>query len=377
MHFGKKLLASRYEPWAAYYLDYAHLKTQLEEDEQASHPAESAALVATVTQSTESHHRHPSSGAGSLHQSLQENESSEFLRLLNREVEKILLFFLSEQGQVANEMAELQREIRLRQQDPVLWSESDAGQTPPLSKSMTDLGTHLLRLIKYVDMNLTALRKILKKHDKLRKIKLTAKYLGRKGPLLQPLLTNESLDGLIRVYHATLGMWNELQQEQRMMTGQFADAQLSSPAHTNKTTQIGGSSSMSGNGSPRKSLSSSSGHGFYSMTGLDEKGPDLILQDVKEARKKLQKTNEFVQFLAAPMMVQESDEEGESVTDEGEGRELPSEFSNYLNLLSTFFYMSNYYIVAPSSDTYAIKLGSDPSIAGMIIGYVYLAFVEF
>ena len=368
MHFGKKLLASQHEPWSGYYLDYGQLKGLLE-DESNVDQQETSVIVSGGDHHppTETRDRRPSSGGGSLLWSLNE-EGSEFIALLNREVEKIFLFFLSEQGRLATEMSKVQHEINLQQHDHLLGSE--IGNEIPLSKSMTDLATHLLRLIQYVDLNLTAIRKILKKHDKLGKIKLTAKYLGRKGPLLQPLLTNESLDGLIRVYNTTLIMWYDLQHGKEISTGHSDEVQPS-PLSSIKT-QIEKSSSISNIGSPRKGRGSASGNGSFSLTNLNEKPPELILRHVMEARKKLQKTNEFVQFLAASMMVQEGDEDGESIQDTDGDQQQPTEFSNFLNLMSTFLYMSNYYIVAPSSDTYAIKLGSDPSIAGVIIGYVLL-----
>jgi len=43
-------------------------------------------------------------------------------------------------------------------------------------------------------------------------------------------------------------------------------------------------------------------------------------------------------------------------------------FSGYLNLFSTFLYMTNYYIVAPTSGKYAAALGGDPALAGLLIG---------
>eukprot|EP00977_Amphora_coffeiformis_P009043 scaffold2046_cov171-Amphora_coffeaeformis.AAC.10 len=370
MHFGKNLLASRHEPWSEYYLDYGHLKGLLE-DEYADQQ-ESSAVVAVVPGDhppAETRDRRPSSGGGSFHWNLHE-DGSEFLVLLNREVEKIFLFFLSEQGQLATEMSKVQREIRLQQHDHFLGSET--GNQPPLSKSMADLATHLLRLIQYVDLNLTAVRKILKKHDKLGKVKLTAKYLGRNGPLLQPLLSNESLDGLIRVYNVTLVMWNDFQEGRDISTGHFDETVQMSPVRSSKI-KIEKSSSIGSVGSPRKGLGAASGHGSFSLADLDEKPAELILYHVVEARKRLQKTNEFVQVLAASMMVEEGDEDGESIQDEEGDRQQPTEFSNFLNLMSTFLYMSNYYVCVPSSDTYAIKLGSNPSIAGMIIGMTPVA----
>ena len=40
-----------------------------------------------------------------------------------------------------------------------------------------------------------------------------------------------------------------------------------------------------------------------------------------------------------------------------------------LNLLSTFLYMTNYYIVGPSSAKYMTALSAPPSLAGLVLGF--------
>ena len=50
-----------------------------------------------------------------------------------------------------------------------------------------------------------------------------------------------------------------------------------------------------------------------------------------------------------------------------------SRISNILNLLSTFLFLTNYYIVAPSSGRYASKLGGNEALAGLIIGMTPIA----
>lgn len=382
MHFGRKLLASRYEPWAVYYLDYGQLKTLLEEEEDPTDTTQA------LTAEGGRHVRNPSNGSSILHGSLHEG-SSLFLLLLHREVEKIFLFFLAEEGQIATELASLQHEIRRHGQDPSVWSESGGAAAKSdqlVAKKMTDLATHLLRLVQYVDLNLTAIRKILKKHDKVAHIKLTAKYLGRKAPLLQPLLTNESLDGLIRVYTTVLESWKDVNEEQRMLfTQQVEFLPVTDPRRSFRSNMRSNSflDSLRGPAVPALAVSAHSptdaARPFFTNGDLvavraEEKLVEHMLHQIRDARKKLQTTNEFVQLLAAPMMVVE-EEEGDSVEDvtESERGDLPSAFSNFLNLFSTFLYMSNYYIVAPASNTYAEKLGSDASMAGVIIGMTPVA----
>ncbi len=54
-------------------------------------------------------------------------------------------------------------------------------------------------------------------------------------------------------------------------------------------------------------------------------------------------------------------------------REEISKVSRILNMASTFLYMMNYYIVAPTSANYAIALGGTPALSGLIIGMTPIA----
>jgi hypothetical protein len=47
-------------------------------------------------------------------------------------------------------------------------------------------------------------------------------------------------------------------------------------------------------------------------------------------------------------------------------------WSAYINLASTFLYMTNYYIVEPTSAQYSAALGGSPAVAGLIIGMIIL-----
>jgi len=49
-------------------------------------------------------------------------------------------------------------------------------------------------------------------------------------------------------------------------------------------------------------------------------------------------------------------------------RKRRKKISSLLNLASTFFYMTSYYIVAPTTGQYALQLGSTEAMAGIIIG---------
>ena len=128
---------------------------------------------------------------------------------------------------------------------------------------------------------------------------------------------------------------------------------------------------------------------------------DSLLVQIQIARRKLQQTNGYIQLLAAPMMMNDMDMmdddtiattmklEADMVVDQDgvmhenvayivDEEELQIEqsqikISNMLNLGSSMLYMCNYYIVAPTSASYAKRLGGKASLASLIIGMTPVA----
>ena len=78
------------------------------------------------------------------------------------------------------------------------------------------------------------------------------------------------------------------------------------------------------------------------------------------------KSTKYVELVAAQALMFEDQDEPEPTTKENMTRN--QRLSSFLNLLSTFLYMTNYYIVAPTSGHYATRLGSTDAMAGIIIG---------
>ena len=96
-----------------------------------------------------------------------------------------------------------------------------------------------------------------------------------------------------------------------------------------------------------------------------EKEP--LLQMIQISRDRLKQNTKYADLVAAQaLMFEDSDEDEES--------KGPTEMtraqciSSLLNLCSTFLYMTNYYIVAPTCGEYAVRVGSTESMAGIVIG---------
>ena len=100
---------------------------------------------------------------------------------------------------------------------------------------------------------------------------------------------------------------------------------------------------------------------------LDHSQP--ILDQIYAGRNRLQQTTKYAELVAAQALIFVDDRD-EKIPDND--KTPASEFtsaqriSSMLNLISTFLYMENYYIVAPSVGEYALRLGSDESMAGYV-----------
>ncbi|KAL7555810.1 hypothetical protein ACA910_002275 [Epithemia clementina (nom. ined.)] len=538
MHFGAKLLNARYGPWAAYYLDYAQLKSLLKEDTEnwlnriQNHLDHKTPGPGDFGQYPYSHPNNPTlaqaasrnvsnsslSAVSMTHWSLQGLPS--FITCLNEEVERILFFFLQEQARVAAELEMCrQDQSMLQQQDSSFWMLSPAAnERTNKSNSNSIHGTfvslekgseqnsenlsllsneeellyqkychtamHLLRLIQYVDLNITGIRKILKKHDKLCHTNLSTLYVGKRSTVLAPLLSNDSLDALTKILECSWHEWTQFCKERRKMMNDIkrdtvveADPSLYRSTTSRPTVSFEAVHDSAGEDTshqqedPEPTPTSHSQRSYGSAettpllhqnapnksswikdTGLESppqksphqqelrqqfveketlvkafdgrrspsptsfsnglpvpcystgeiptedcnqylvgKSPKVILLHIKAARSRLQETSDFVKMLAAPILLEGGPMESNEFDDEDEDRTFSDDgqdpatreakklqrriqsISDYLNLLSTFLYMANYYIVAPASHTYAEKLGGDASQAGLIIGMTPVA----
>lgn len=345
MKFGNKLLTSQYQLWSEYYLNYEELKDLLKVDDNTTHVS-SVVSVSSMN-----------------HPFLREAVSIDFLYSLNRQVEKILLFFLSQQGLISTEIAECRRVLLQLREEP-----GNHGLLAQQRDRYQSIALDLLRLVHYVDLNVTGLRKILKKHDKISHKHLSTLYLGGKGPVLQPLLeADTTLSALLHLLEHSV-------EELKILPSEGIDRHVRSQTMSDDDVfQNSWSPSLAlsidnNNNNSTRSVKTSSGRrkrysAAKSASSENMQSIDLIIWQIHEARRNLKQTSDFVQYLASTNDLFMLEEEAS----QAEG-ELPSQFSNLLNLLSTFLYMTNYYIVAPTSGSYAEKLGGSVSLSGVIIG---------
>jgi SPX domain protein involved in polyphosphate accumulation len=91
------------------------------------------------------------------------------------QIEKIVLFLLQQQGHLASRIE------KLGEQRAVLMEQSDVGQVCQLREAYRAVGYDLVKLLRFVDMNATGIRKILKKFDKRFGYKFTDYYVSTRA----------------------------------------------------------------------------------------------------------------------------------------------------------------------------------------------------
>lgn len=76
------------------------------------------------------------------------------------QIEKIVLFLLEQEGQLARRLSNIEERVN------ALIQHSDGSNVNDLQEAYREVGRDLLRLLFFVEMNAIGLRKILKKFDK-------------------------------------------------------------------------------------------------------------------------------------------------------------------------------------------------------------------
>lgn len=98
---------------------------------------------------------------------------------------------------------------------------------------------------------------------------------------------------------------------------------------------------------------------------------DPVIHSIKAALERLTNSTNFLRFLSAHALIDQEDE-FPSVEDEAIKQQY-NYMSLVLNLMNTFLYMVNTYIIVPSADKYAFSLGAAPTVSGVIIGSMAVA----
>ncbi|XP_057510895.1 SPX domain-containing membrane protein At4g22990-like isoform X2 [Actinidia eriantha] len=292
--FGKKLKERQIQEWQGYYINYKLMKKKVK---QYAHQIEIGALE----------HRHV---------------LKDFSKMLDNQIEKIVLFLLEQQGLLASRIAKL-GEL----QEP-LYEEPDISKMSELREAYRAVGQDLLQLLFFVEMNAIGLRKILKKIDKRFGYRFTDYYVKTRAnhpySQLQQVFKHVGLGAVVGSISRNLG---DLQDRQ----GSYLS--------------------------------------IYDQPALPLQ--DSVVDSIKAAVDRMGHSTNFLHFLAQRALIMQ--EELPTPTEEHADEDRYHFMSLLLNLVNTFLYMVNTYIIVPTADDYSLSLGAAATVCGIVIGAMAVA----
>ncbi|XP_073131453.1 SPX domain-containing membrane protein At4g22990-like isoform X1 [Henckelia pumila] len=292
--FGKKLKERQIPEWQGYYINYKLMKKKVK---QYSNQIEAGALD----------RRHV---------------LKDFSRMLDKQIETIVLFMLEQQGLIATRIAQL------NEQQDAIQEEPDISKISELRESYRAVAQDLLKLLFFVEMNAIGLRKILKKFDKRFGYKFTDYYVKTRAnhpySQLQGIFKHVGLGAVVGAISRNLA---DLQDRQGSYLSIYDQPPLS----------------------------------------LEDPVVDLM----QSAVDRLTNSTNLLNFLGQHALIMH--EELPSPAEEHIDDQRYHFMSLLLNLVNTFLYMVNTYIIVPTADDYSTSLGAAATVCGIVIGSMAVA----
>ncbi|XP_078159246.1 SPX domain-containing membrane protein OsI_17046-like [Carex rostrata] len=300
VYFGKKLKAEQVEEWKVYYINYKLMKQKVKQYVQQNR----------------------------INGKYLQQVLKEFSRMLDDEIDKMVLFILEQQGRLARQIQEHESE-----RDAILEA-SDVSEVSKLKESYREVGHDLLKLLRFVDMNATGIRKILKKFDKRFRYKFTDYYVGTRSnhpySQLQQVFKQVGIGAVVGALSRNLAFLQD---------------------HEGSYLSI-----------------------YDHPTALVK---DPVIEQINASVSKLNHSTNFLEFLGQHALIVPEDAiilcpnpTEEQLVDDDETYHL---MSLLLNLVNTFLYMVNTYIIVPTADDYSVSLGAAATVCGVIIGSMAVA----
>ncbi|PIA49699.1 hypothetical protein AQUCO_01300452v1 [Aquilegia coerulea] len=292
--FGKRLKERQIQEWQRYYIDYKLMKKKVKQYAQQNEVA--------------AQDRH--------------NNLKEFSRMLDYQIEKVVLFLLEQQGLLATKIA------KLGEQHAEILKQRNISQISELRDAYRAVGQDLLKLLVFVELNAIGLRKILKKFDKRFGYKFTDYYVTSRAnhpySQLQQVFKHVGIGAVVGALSRNIA---ELQEN----TGSY----LSIYDHPSMPLQ------------------------------------DPVIDSIKAAVDRLTHSTNFLHFLGQHALIMH--EEIPTQDDDLDDDQSYHFISLLLNLANTFLYMVNTYIIVPTADNYSMSLGAAATVCGVVIGAMAVA----
>ncbi|WJX71338.1 hypothetical protein P8452_55340 [Trifolium repens] len=292
--FGKKLKDRQIQEWQGYYINYKLMKKRVRQYGQQ------------MEQGTQDR-RHV---------------LKDFSRMLDNQIETIVLFLLEQQGLLASRIAKLGEVHNDLQQEP------EINKITELREAYRAVGQELLNLLYFIEINAVGLRKILKKFDKRFGYRFTDYYVKTRAnhpySQLQQVFKHVGISAVVGALSRNL---HELQDRQ----GSYLS--------------------------------------IYDQPSLPLQDPVVDL--INAAVDRLSNSTNFLNFMAQHALIMH--DELPTPSEEHVDDERYHFMSLLLNLANTFLYMINTYIIVPTADDYSTSLGAAPTVCGIVIGAMAVA----
>ncbi|GMJ06180.1 hypothetical protein like AT4G22990 [Hibiscus trionum] len=292
--FGKRLKERQIQEWQGYYINYKLMKKKVK---QYAHQIE----VGTLDRP---------------------RVLKNFSRMLDNQIEKIVLFLLEQQGLLASKLT------KLREQHDALEEHPPISKITELREAYRGAGNDLLKLLYFVEMNAIGLRKILKKFDKRFRYRFTDYYVKTRAnhpySQLQQVFKHVGLGAVVGAVSRNL---HELQDRQ----GSYLS--------------------------------------IYDSPSLPLQDP--VVDSINAAVDRLTHSTNSLNFMAQHALIMQ--EELPAPVEQRIDEEKYHFMSLLLNLANTFLYMVNTYIIVPTADNYSMSLGAAATVCGIVIGAMAVA----
>ncbi|CAN6175058.1 unnamed protein product [Urochloa humidicola] len=295
VNFSKKLTTDQIPGWVEHYFNYKLLKDRVKE----------------YTEQTKEGNRD------------RRRVLKDFSKLLDDEIEKIVLFMIEQQGLIAARLEDLGKKKARLQDLPLLQEISE------LREDYREVGLDLVKLLKFVDINANAVRRILKKFDERLGDKFTDYYVSSRSnhpySQLKQVFKHVGIGAVVGALSRNLG---DLEEREGSYLNIYDQHPLAIPK-------------------------------------------DPIIDLIKATADKLTNSTNFLRFLGQHALIAQEDTTGSEVEHIEEDKY--HFISLVLNLVNTFLYMVNTYIIVPTADDYATSLGAAATVCGVIIGSMAVA----
>ncbi|CAN6205287.1 unnamed protein product [Urochloa humidicola] len=296
VNFSKKLTTDQIPGWEEHYFNYKLLKDRVKE----------------YTEQTKEGNRD------------RRRVLKDFSKLLDDEIEKIVLFMIEQQGLIAARLEDLGKKKARLQDLPLLQEISE------LREDYREVGLDLVKLLKFVDINANAVRRILKKFDERLGDKFTDYYVSSRSnhpySQLKQVFKHVGIGAVVGALSRNLG---DLEEREGSYLNIYDQHPLAIPK-------------------------------------------DPIIDLIKATADRLTNSTNFLRFLGQHALIAKGDTTTGSEVERIEEDKYHF-FSLVLNLVNTFLYMVNTYIIVPTADDYATSLGAAATVCGVIIGSMAVA----